>query len=75
MGQVFEDYDGLLVRGRTPTESGWVAGQMNYSTGIATVSDYVVSGTPTAFSLDSLWTIRQNWNTSTVFLRTQAAPL
>jgi len=65
MGQVFGDYDGLLVRGRTPTESGWVAGQMNYSTGIATVSDYVVSGTPTAFSLDSLWTIRQNWNTAT----------
>lgn len=75
MGQVFEDYDGLLVRGRTPTEQGWVAGQMNYTTGIATVSDYIVSGSPTAFSLDSLWTIRQNWNTATVFLRTQAAPL
>lgn len=75
MGQVFEDYDGMLVRGRTPTEQGWVAGQMNYSTGIATVSDYIVSGSPTAFSLDSLWTIRQNWNTATVFLRTQAAPL
>lgn len=75
MGQVFEDYDGLLVRGRTPTEPGWVAGQMNYSTGIATVTDYIVSGSPTAFSLDSLWTVRQNWNTASVFLRTQAAPL
>jgi len=75
MGQVFEDYDGLLVRGRAPGAPGWVAGQMNYTTGIATVSDYVVSGSPTAFSLDSLWTIRQNWNTATVFLRTQAAPL
>lgn len=75
MGQVYEDYDGVLIRGRTPTFTGYVAGQMNYATGIATVTDYVVSGSPTAFTLDSLWTIRQNWNTASVFLRTQAAPL
>lgn len=75
MGQVFEDYDGLLVRGRSPSHPGYVAGQLNYSTGIATVTDYTVSGLPTAFSLDSLWTIRQNWNTASVFFRTEVAPL
>ena len=75
MGSVFEDYDGVLVRGRTGSAPGWVAGQMNYATGIATITDYVVSGLPTAFSLDSLWTIRQNWNTASVFFRTEVAPL
>ena len=75
MGQVFEDYDGVLIRARTAQSVGFVAGQMNYSTGIATVTDYVVGGPATQFTLDSLWTVRQNWNTASVFLRTQAAPL
>lgn len=75
MGHVFEDFDGVLVRGRTPTDAGFVAGQINYSTGIATITDYVVSGAPTAFSVQSLWTVRQKWTTASIFMRTQAAPL
>ncbi len=75
MGHVFEDYGGILIRDRTASHPGYAAGQMNYTTGIATVTDYVVSGPATAFTLDSLWTIRQNWNTASIFLRTQAAPL
>lgn len=75
MGQVFEDFEGVLYRGRTPTAPGFVAGQINYSSGIATVTDYVVSGPATSFSLDSLWTVRQKWTTASIFGRTQSAPI
>ena len=75
MGHVFEDHDGVLIRDRTGPGAGFVAGQINYSSGIAQVTDYVVDGPATQFTLDSLWTVRQKWTTASVFLRTQAAPL
>ena len=77
MGHVFEDYDGVLVRDRTGANPGYVAGQVDYSSGVARVFDYVVNAgtTATTFTLDSLWTVRQNWTTASIFMRTQAAPL
>lgn len=77
MGHVFEDYDGVLVRDRTGANPGFVAGQVDYSSGAARVFDYVVNAgtTATTFTLDSLWTVRQNWTTASIFMRTQAAPL
>lgn len=75
MGHVFEDYDGTLIRDRGPGDVGFAAGQVNYTSGVATVTDYVVDGGPENFTLDSLWTIRQNWNTASVFMRTDVAPL
>lgn len=75
MGQVFEDFEGVLYRGRTANSAGFVAGQINYSSGIATITDYVVSGAATSFRLDSLWTVRQKWTTASIFGRTQSAPL
>lgn len=75
MGHIFEDYDGVLIRDRTGSNPGFVAGQLDYSSGIAKVFDYVVDGPASAFTLDSLWTVRQNWTTASIFMRTQAAPL
>lgn len=75
MGHVFEDYDGVLIRDRTAQSDGFVAGQINYSSGIAQVTDYVVDGPATQFTLQSLWTVRQKWTTASVFGRTQAAPV
>ena len=77
MGHVFEDYDGVLIRDRTPTNPGFVAGQLDYSAGLAKVTDYVVEpgSLPTSFTLTSLWTVRQNWTTASIFMRTQAAPI
>ena len=77
MGHVFEDYDGVLVRDRTGADPGIVAGQVDYSSGVARVFDYVVgAGTPaTDFTLQSLWTVRQKWTTASIFMRTQASPL
>lgn len=75
MGHVYEDYDGVLVRDRTANSQGIVAGQLDYSAGLAMVTDYVVDGPASSFTLNSLWTVRQNWTTASIFARTQAAPL
>lgn len=77
MGHVYEDYDGVLVRDRMGTDPGIVAGQLDYSSGVARVFDYVVdSGAQaTDFELQSLWTVRQNWTAASIFMRTAAAPL
>lgn len=77
MGHVYEDYDGVLVRDRTAGDAGIVAGQVDYATGVARVFDYLVGSgtTATDFTLQSLWTVRQNWTTASIFMRTQAAPL
>ena len=75
MGHIYEDYDGVIVRDRTPTFSGYIAGQLDYSAGVATIFDYVVNGSATNFTLDSLWTVRSNWTTASIFMRTQVAPL
>lgn len=77
MGHVYEDFDGVLVRDYTSAAPGIIAGQVDYSTGVARVFDYVVGEgtTATDFALQSLWTVRQNWTTASIFMRTQAAPL
>ena len=75
MGQVYEDYDGVLVRGRTAISPGIVAGALDYSSGVARITDYVVGGSPTDFAVESLWTVRQNWTTASIFMRTAAAPV
>ena len=75
MTHTYQDVDGVIYRDRTSTDAGYVAGQLDYSSGLATVTDYVVSGSPTDFTLSSLWTVRQNWNTASIFFRTQAAPV
>lgn len=75
MGHVYEDYDGVLIRDRSASEVGFAAGSVNYEAGIATVTDYVVDGPASAFTLNSCWTVRHNWTTASIFMRTQAAPV
>ncbi len=75
MGHIYEDYDGVIIRDRTSADVGTVSGQLDYSSGIASLFDYVVNGPASAFSVQSLWTVRQNWTTGSVFFRTPAAPM
>lgn len=75
MGHTYQDQNGVLYRDRTNVDPGFVAGQLDYSSGMALVFDYVVGPDPQTVTLDSLWTVRQNWNTASIFMRTQAAPL
>ena len=75
MGADYEDFEGVLYRGRTVSNPGIASGTLDYATGIALMWDYVVSGSPTSFTLQSLWTRRSAWKTASIFMRTQAAPI
>lgn len=75
MGHVFTDFNGALFMDRTATGAGFFAGQINYGMGIATITNYLVDGPVTDFVLDSCWTIKQNWTTASIFMRTQASPV
>lgn len=56
MGTVYEDFEGVIYRGRTGSNPGVASGTIDYESGVATMTDYVVSGNPKSFTLDSLWT-------------------
>lgn len=75
MGTVYEDFEGVLYRGRTDINPGIASGRVDYEAGQALMTDYVVGGAPTAFSLQSLWTQAGQWSTACLFFSTEAAPL
>ena len=75
MGHTYDDFEGVLYRGRTDTAPGIASGSVDYSAGLATLTDYVVGAAPGTVTLQSLWTRRAAWNTASVFFRTQAAPI
>ena len=74
MGHTYEDVDGDLIRDRTASSPGTVAGRMDYEAGIAYLTDYLVT-TTAALVLQSLWTTRKQWTAGNVFFRTPAAPV
>lgn len=73
MGETYTDFDGKIYRGRTAVSAGIESGTMDYSTGLALMTDYVVGAG--AFALQSLWTRRAPWTTASIFFSTDAAPL
>src|SRR5215217_878815 len=75
MGHVYRDFEGVIYRDRTDSVAGIASGNIDYASGIAQMYDWVVSGSPDSFTLDSLWTTRQKWKTATIMMRTQSAPL
>lgn len=74
MGHTYQDIDGDLIRDRTASNPGTVAGRMDYQAGIAYLADYLVT-TTAALVLQSLWTTRKQWTAGNVFFRTPAAPV
>jgi len=75
MGTAYEDFEGVLYRGRTNVDPGIACGGVMYSGGLCTVYDYVVNGSPTNFSLDSCYTTSCRTKTANVSFNTQLAPL
>ncbi len=73
MGETYTDFDGKIYRGRTAVSAGFESGTMDYSTGLALMTDYVVGAG--AFALQSLWTRRAPWTTASIFFSTDTAPL
>ncbi|WOP15764.1 hypothetical protein [Ottowia sp. SB7-C50] len=76
MGQVYQDFEGVIYRGRTATNPGTVSGQLDYANGQAIMTDWVVGGSgPSDFTLQSLYTRKGQWKTASLFFNTIAAPL
>ena len=75
MGTVYEDYEGQIYRGRTASSPGIVSGTLDYEAGVALMTDYVVSGSPTNFTLLSLWTSKPAPRVASIFGMTDTAPI
>lgn len=75
MGETYDDFEGVIYRGRTGGSPGVDSGTINYASGIVQMSDYVVGASPEAVAIVSLWTRRTPWTTASIFMRTQVAPL
>lgn len=76
MGTVYQDVEGVLYRERTVSDPGIASGTIDYATGHALMTNYVVGGSgPTDFALYSLWTQNAPWNTASLFFCTDVAPL
>lgn len=75
MGTAYEDFEGRIYRGRTSTDPGIHCGGVSYLSGIVTMFDYVVSGSPTNFTLDSMWTTKVRPAVSNVTFNTPASPV
>lgn len=73
MSETYTDFEGKIYRGRSDVSAGFEAGTMDYASGQALMTDYVVG--PGAFVLQSLWTRRAPWTTASIFFSTDAAPL
>lgn len=76
MGQVYQDFEGTVYRGRTDVLPGVASGKVDYAAGTANMTDWVVGGSgPDDFALQSLWTRRGQWHTASLFFNTTSAPL
>lgn len=75
MGTVYEDFEGSIYRDRTESDPGIWSGDIDYYQGMAYMFDYVVSGSPTSFTLNSLWTSKGRWNSARIYGATATAPL
>lgn len=76
MGQLYEDFEGVIYRERTTTNPGIASGTIDYESGCAFMYDWVVGGSdPQDFTLLSLWTVAGQWHTASVFFNTEVAPL
>ena len=76
MGKTFQDHEGTIYRDRTDVIPGIASGTMDYATGTALMTDYVVGGTgPADFQLLSLWTQKGAWATASIFFGADVAPL
>ena len=75
MGTTYEDFEGVLYRGRSPTSNGIACGTVGYLDGLARMTDYVVGPNPETITLQSLWTSKGEWRTASLFFMTEAAPI
>lgn len=56
MGTTYDDFEGVIYRGRTDTNPGVQSGVIDYTTGLAWMTDPVPGASPAVITIDSLWT-------------------
>ncbi|MFM9881188.1 MAG: hypothetical protein ACKVOO_12360 [Burkholderiaceae bacterium] len=75
MGQQYDDFEGGLYLGRTESNPGTLSGSIDYTSGLATITNWVVAGDPAVVTVSSLWTRSTGYRTSRIYARTLAAPV
>lgn len=75
MGHVYSDFEGVIYRGRTETSPGTISGTVDYTAGVAVMTDYVVAGSPAALTIQSLWTTKPAPPTANLVFQVQVAPV
>lgn len=75
MGTVYVDFEGKVYRGRTDTDPGIESGSINYQSGLVAMIDYVVSGSPTALTVQSCWSQKPRPALANVTFQTQLSPI
>ena len=75
MGQQYDDFEGKIYRGRTELNPGTYSGDIDYAAGVATMFDYVVSGSPSTFTLTSMFTSKGDPLLANVVFSTSLAPI
>lgn len=76
MGHTYSDFEGHLYRDRTEgSDPGVLSGFMNYTTGVASMSDYVVGASPETVTINSLFTTKTGPQVGNMVFMTHAAPI
>lgn len=73
MGHAYTDFEGKIYRDAGNGSPGFLAGALDYETGLAAMTGYVVG--PGGFSLVSIWTTKGKWTAGTLFFRTVGSPV
>jgi len=75
MGHLYQDTEGKLYIDPAGDSPGAHVGTVNYTSGVAMMADYVVNGSPTNFTLNSLWTRKAREHIANVTFATTLAPI
>lgn len=75
MGTVYDDFEGKIYRGRSDSNPGTESGTIDYVAGLVTMTDYVVAGSPTSLTVQSLWTRKPPPPTANITFQVALAPV
>lgn len=75
MGTNYEDFEGVLYRGRTSLNPGIDSGKVSYVSGQANMRDYVVAGPASSFALVSLFTRKAREHIANIVFSTALSPV
>lgn len=75
MGVTYEDFEGVIYRGRTSEDPGIACGRMIYTSGNANMNDYIVGANPATITINSLWTRKPREHVANVTYQTALAPI